>query len=71
MRPGRIDRIIHVPLPNDETKREIFRLHFNKTPVESELDTDWLLAQTDRFSGAEVQLWFYFIFGVIYLTCAF
>ncbi len=33
LRPGRIDRIIYVPLPDDETRREIFEIQFKKIPV--------------------------------------
>lgn len=43
MRPGRIDRIIYVPLPDVATRREIFKLQFNSMPVSNEVDLDELI----------------------------
>ncbi|EAX05215.1 spermatogenesis associated 5, isoform CRA_c, partial [Homo sapiens] len=53
MRPGRIDRIIYVPLPDAATRREIFKLQFHSMPVSNEVDLDELILQTDAYSGAE------------------
>ena len=33
MRPGRIDRIIFVPLPDSATREEIFNIQFKKMPI--------------------------------------
>lgn len=33
LRPGRLDRIVYVPLPDGGTRREIFRLKLSKMPV--------------------------------------
>lgn len=33
LRPGRLDRIVYVPLPDEETRREIFQIKFSKMPV--------------------------------------
>ncbi|XP_063665898.1 ATPase family gene 2 protein homolog A isoform X4 [Pan troglodytes] len=54
MRPGRIDRIIYVPLPDAATRREIFKLQFHSMPVSNEVDLDELILQTDAYSGAEI-----------------
>ncbi|XP_008575667.1 PREDICTED: spermatogenesis-associated protein 5-like [Galeopterus variegatus] len=54
MRPGRIDRIIYVPLPDAATRREIFNLQFHSMPVSKEVDLDELVLQTDTYSGAEI-----------------
>ncbi|XP_058148999.1 ATPase family gene 2 protein homolog A isoform X3 [Dasypus novemcinctus] len=53
MRPGRIDRIIYVPLPDATTRREIFNLQFCSMPISNEVDLDQLILQTDTYSGAE------------------
>uniref|UniRef100_A0A9L0SKB8 vesicle-fusing ATPase n=1 Tax=Equus caballus TaxID=9796 RepID=A0A9L0SKB8_HORSE len=53
MRPGRIDRIIYVPLPNAATRKEIFNLQFHAMPISNEVDLDELILQTDSYSGAE------------------
>ena len=54
LRPGRIDRILHVPLPNSATRREIFVINFRKMPVDSSVDVEQLIEQTETFSGAEI-----------------
>lgn len=33
LRPGRLDRIIYVPLPDRETRQEIFKIKLQKIPV--------------------------------------
>ncbi|KAM5255958.1 ATPase family gene 2 protein homolog A isoform 2-T2 [Ctenodactylus gundi] len=54
MRPGRIDRIIYVPLPDAATRREIFTLQFHSMPISTEIDLDELILQTHTYSGAEI-----------------
>ncbi|XP_063776362.1 ATPase family gene 2 protein homolog A isoform X2 [Pseudophryne corroboree] len=56
MRPGRIDRIIFVPLPDAATRREIFRIRFQCMPIDNEVSLDRLVLQTERYSGAELPL---------------
>ncbi|NXF74127.1 SPAT5 protein, partial [Sclerurus mexicanus] len=53
LRPGRIDRIIYVPLPDAATRREIFKLHFQSMPVSSEVCLAELVEHTQKYSGAE------------------
>lgn len=33
LRPGRLDRIVYVPLPDETTRKEIFRIKLEKMPV--------------------------------------
>eukprot|EP00918_Siedleckia_nematoides_P075031 GHVU01164064.1.p1 GENE.GHVU01164064.1~~GHVU01164064.1.p1 ORF type:complete len:865 (-),score=82.47 GHVU01164064.1:47-2434(-) len=54
LRPGRLDRIVYVPLPDAPTRREIFQIHFRKTPVSESVTVDNLVNKTERYSGAEV-----------------
>ncbi|CAK6445961.1 unnamed protein product [Pipistrellus nathusii] len=54
MRPGRIDRIIYVPLPDAATRKEIFNLQFHSMPISQDIDLNELILQTDTYSGAEV-----------------
>ncbi|NWR30410.1 SPAT5 protein, partial [Tachuris rubrigastra] len=56
LRPGRIDRIIYVPLPDAATRREIFKLHFRSMPVSDEVCLAELVEHTKKYSGAEVKL---------------
>ncbi|KAF3694206.1 Spermatogenesis-associated protein 5 Spermatogenesis-associated factor protein [Channa argus] len=54
MRPGRLDRIVYVPLPDAPTRREIFSLHFRNMPVAQDVSLDDLVTQTNKYSGAEI-----------------
>ncbi|XP_064272486.1 ATPase family gene 2 protein homolog A isoform X1 [Passer domesticus] len=54
LRPGRIDRIIYVPLPDAATRKEIFRLHFQSMPVSNEVCLAELVERTQKYSGAEI-----------------
>nr|KAF6402554.1 spermatogenesis associated 5 [Rousettus aegyptiacus] len=54
MRPGRIDRIVYVPLPDAATRREIFNLQFHSMPISQDVDLDQLILRTDTYSGAEI-----------------
>lgn len=55
MRPGRLDRIIYVKLPDAQTRREIFRIKLSKMPVDNNVSIDTLVQRTDGYSGAEIQ----------------
>ena len=54
LRPGRLDRIVYVSLPDAETRREILQLKFNNMPIHSEVLVNWLVDKTPGYSGAEV-----------------
>ncbi|XP_028397901.1 ATPase family protein 2 homolog [Dendronephthya gigantea] len=54
MRPGRIDRIIYIPLPDPETRKEIFNIHLRDTPLDPGVNIDDIIAQTEGYSGAEI-----------------
>ncbi|XP_023651707.2 ATPase family gene 2 protein homolog A [Paramormyrops kingsleyae] len=54
MRPGRLDHIIYVPLPDAATRREIFRLQFRSMPIANDVNLDDLVIRTKKYSGAEI-----------------
>ncbi|XP_076595146.1 ATPase family gene 2 protein homolog A [Chaetodon auriga] len=54
MRPGRLDRIVFVPLPDAPTRREIFSLQFHNMPVAQNVSLDELVTRTNKYSGAEI-----------------
>lgn len=55
LRPGRLDRIIYVRLPDAQTRREIFRIKLSKMPLNDDVNIDSLVLRTDGYSGAEIQ----------------
>jgi len=60
IRPGRINRLIEVPLPETEGKREILRIHMERAEaiagrkLFAEIDPDPILARTVKMSGADI-----------------
>ena len=54
IRPGRLDRLIEVPLPNDEARREIFKIHSGGMSMDSDVTADEIVAKMKEFSGAEI-----------------
>ena len=55
LRPGRFDRFIEVPLPNDEGRREILKIHTKNMSFDEEADVDLLASLTDGLSGADLK----------------
>lgn len=55
MRPGRLDRKIEVPLPNDQARREIFHIHSDEMEKGEEINYDMLVKLTSGFNGADLR----------------
>jgi AAA+ superfamily predicted ATPase len=53
MRPGRFDKIIYIPPPDFEGRKEILRIHLKGKPVK-DIDLDVLAGKTKGFSGADI-----------------
>lgn len=54
LRPGRFDRIIHVPLPDFRSRRDILRIHCKGKEVDKKVDWDEISRQTEGMSGADL-----------------
>lgn len=55
LRPGRIDRIIYVRLPDFETRAEIFRIKLQRMSTAKNVEFQELARLTEGYSGAEIQ----------------
>ncbi|MFP4530640.1 MAG: proteasome-activating nucleotidase Pan1 [Halodesulfurarchaeum sp.] len=55
LRPGRFDRLIEVPLPDEEGRQKIFEIHTRNMSVEDDLDYEQLARDTDGMSGADIR----------------
>jgi len=55
LRPGRFDRLIEIPLPNFEGRKEIFTIHLRKLKLSNDIDLDELARRTESFSGADIK----------------
>lgn len=55
LRPGRLDRHVHVPVPDEEARRAIFAVHTRRKPLAEDVDLDELAAETDGYVGADIE----------------
>ncbi|XP_011637023.1 spermatogenesis-associated protein 5 isoform X2 [Pogonomyrmex barbatus] len=55
LRPGRLDRIIYVKLPDEETRQEIFDIQLRNMPIAKEVNIAYLIRQTKGYTGAEIK----------------
>jgi AAA+ superfamily predicted ATPase len=53
-RPGRFDRVLFVPPPDQPARREIMQIHCKGKPIEN-IDFDQIAAKTEAFSGADLK----------------
>jgi len=54
LRPGRLDRLIQVPLPNHKGIGEIFKIHTKNMAIDK-INVQKLIALMEDFSGAEIK----------------
>jgi transitional endoplasmic reticulum ATPase len=54
MRPGRLDQLIYIPMPDYESRLSILRATLRKSPISKDVDLAYLAAQTDKFTGADL-----------------
>lgn len=55
LRPGRFDRIIEFPLPDEVSRREIFKIHTRGMNLDKNVDFGVLVSSTQRKSGADIK----------------
>jgi transitional endoplasmic reticulum ATPase len=55
LRPGRLDRHIHVPVPDEKGRRKIFEVHTRNKPLAEGVDLDDLAARTEGYVGADIE----------------
>jgi 26S proteasome regulatory subunit T2 len=55
IRPGRIDRKIEFPLPDEKTKRRIFNIHTSKMTLSTCVKVDEYILAKDDLSGADIK----------------
>jgi proteasome regulatory subunit len=55
IRPGRLDRLIEVPIPNKEGIKEIFKIHTRNMSLDSDVMMPALIKKMEGLSGAEIK----------------
>ena len=54
LRPGRLDQLIYIPLPDESSRLQIFKACLRKSPVSKDVDLTALAKLTGGFSGADI-----------------
>ncbi|QCE14531.1 cell division cycle protein 48 homolog [Vigna unguiculata] len=54
LRPGRLDQLIYIPLPDQSSRLQIFKACLRKSPISKDVDLQALSSYTHGFSGADI-----------------
>jgi len=55
LRPGRFDRFLLVPPPDEQTRLEIFKVHTKAMPLDKSISLQELAKRTEGYSGADIE----------------
>mmetsp|Transcript_25821 Transcript_25821/g.43069 ORF Transcript_25821/g.43069 Transcript_25821/m.43069 type:complete len:389 (+) Transcript_25821:71-1237(+) len=55
LRPGRLDRKIEIPLPNEASRADILKIHASKITKRGDIDYDSVVKLADGFNGADLR----------------
>ncbi len=54
LRPGRFDRLLYVPPPDLEARKQIFKIRTKKTPMADDVKIDDMALRTEGYTGADI-----------------
>jgi transitional endoplasmic reticulum ATPase len=54
LRSGRFDKIITIPLPDDDARKQVLQIHMKGRPISKEVDVGELVKMTAGFNGADL-----------------
>ncbi|MGC8899027.1 MAG: CDC48 family AAA ATPase [Candidatus Micrarchaeia archaeon] len=55
LRAGRFDKLIELPMPDERTRLEIFKVHVKKMPLDRSVDLAELAKITEGYTGADIE----------------
>ena len=55
LRPGRFDRLIYVPTPDEKARLEIFKIYTKNMPLAKDVNLEELARATKGYSGADIE----------------
>jgi len=55
LRPGRFDRLIYVPEPDEKSRLQIFQLYTKNMPLAKDVNLAQIVAMTKNYSGADIE----------------
>ena len=54
LRPGRFDKLLRVPVPDLEARKDILKIHLEKKPLAEDVKIDQLAEKTEGYTGADL-----------------
>ena len=54
IRPGRLDQLIYIPLPDEASRFSILKADLRKCPLAANIDLHYIAQLTEGFSGADL-----------------
>ncbi len=54
LRPGRLERLIYVPPPDEKARLEIFKVHTRNMKLADDVDLEELAKRTEGYTGADI-----------------
>ncbi|PVU91292.1 hypothetical protein BB561_004483 [Smittium simulii] len=54
LRPGRLDQLIYIPLPDEASRLSILNATLRKSPIANDVDIQYMAKHTNGFSGADL-----------------
>ncbi len=55
LRPGRIDSIVELKVPDEKTRKEIFKVHTKEMPLDKSIKLEEFIKKTQGWTGAEIE----------------
>lgn len=55
LRPGRLDRKVEIPLPNEQSRVDILKIHAKPLSKHGEIDYEAVIKLTENFNGADMR----------------
>merc|ERR1712087_980938 len=55
LRPGRLDRKVEIPLPNENARSQILKIHASKLTKKDDIDYDAIVKLSEDFNGADLR----------------
>jgi transitional endoplasmic reticulum ATPase len=55
LRPGRLEKLVFVPAPDEDARLEIFRVHTRGMPLADDVDLDRLAGDTEGYAGSDIE----------------
>lgn len=54
LRPGRLDQLIYIPLPDEKSREQVLKANLRKSPLAKDVDLSYIAKVSHGFSGADL-----------------